>query len=126
MIHLDTTYLIRALLRGSVEDRRLREWLRGGTPVAASAIVWAEFLCGPVEAQDVELAAVIVNERVPFTAEDAVLAAALFNGGGRRRGSLVDCMIAATAIRCSAALATTNVADFDRFQRAGLTLLGGA
>ena len=123
MIHLDTSFLIRALLKGSDEDRRLRAWLRGKTAVGASAIVWAEFLCGPVHANDLELAMVVVGERVPFTAEDAAMAASLFNGTGRRRGSLADCMIAASAIRCSATLATANAGDFARFRPAGLLLI---
>lgn len=90
--------------------------------MGVSAIVWAEFLCGPVHTNDVELAIAVVRERVPFSAEDAALAASLFNGTGRRRGSLADCMIAASAIRCSATLATANAGDFAGFQQAGLTL----
>ena len=123
MIHLDTSFLIRALLKGSGEDRRIRAWLHDGTPVGASAIVWAEFLCGPVEANDIELAMTVLEERVPFTEEDAAMAASLFNGTGRRRGSLADCMIAASAIRSSALLATANADDFARFRSAGLTLV---
>lgn len=45
--------------------RRLRAWLRGKTAVGASAIVWAEFLCGPIQANALELAMVVVEERVP-------------------------------------------------------------
>ncbi|HYY06740.1 MAG TPA: PIN domain-containing protein, partial [Candidatus Limnocylindria bacterium] len=54
VIHLDTSFLVRALARGSREDRRLRTWLRGGTSLAISAIAWAEFLCGPLEAEELE------------------------------------------------------------------------
>jgi predicted nucleic acid-binding protein len=87
-----------------------------------SAIGWAEFLCGPVAAAALELAARIVGEPVAFTAADAVLSARLFDETGRRRGSLADCMIAATAIQAGASLATADLRDFERFRGAGLVL----
>ncbi len=123
MIHLDTSFLIRALVRGSAQDKRLRGWLGAGEPVGMSTIAWAEFLCGPVEPQHVELVARIIQQRIPFAEEDAALAAQLFNQSGRRRSSLADCMIAATALRQEARLATENPADFRRFQESGLLLL---
>ena len=122
MIHLDTSFLIRALVPGSPEDAALRAWLRGGLPVGASAVVWAELLCGPLTAKQAEVALLLVGEPVPFGREDAALAASLFNAAGRRRGSLVDCMVAAAAIRAEAALATANEADFARLQPHGLRL----
>ncbi|MGH7334304.1 MAG: type II toxin-antitoxin system VapC family toxin [Candidatus Rokuibacteriota bacterium] len=122
MIHLDTSFLIRALARETAEDRRLRRWVGEGEALAVSAVGWAEFLCGPVEAGHLELAGRILEAPVPFLDQDAALAARLFKLGGRRRGSLVDCMIAATALRAGATLATTNPADFRRFARAGLRL----
>lgn len=122
MIHLDTSFLIHALARESAEDRHLRRWLADGEPLAVSTVGWAEFLCGPVDAAQVELAARILEAPVPFLDLDAALAARLYNLGGRRRGTLVDCMIAATAVRAGAALATANPADFRRFERAGLRL----
>ena len=125
MIHLDTSFLIRALLRDSQEDRAMRGWLRTGQPLAMSAIGWAEFLCGPVDARSVGLASRIVADRLPFTEEDAVSAARLFNLVGRRRGSLTDCMIAATALRLGASLATANLPDFRRLETTGLRLIRG-
>ncbi len=112
MIHLDTSFLIRALLPGSPEDAQLREWLSGETPLAISAVAWAEFLCGPLAAEDLSLAAAVVGEAVPLTADHAVQAAELFNAAGRKRGSLVDCLIAAAAIEEDAELATANPKDF--------------
>lgn len=124
MIVLDTGFLIRALARGSTQDARLREWLRDGEEVGMSAISWTELLCGPIEPEAVDLAARVVSRRVAFGEEDATLAARLFDDTGRRRGSLTDCMIAATALRLDAPLATENPADFRRFEAAGLRLLG--
>ena len=87
-----------------------------------SAIAWAEFLCGPVPVELIDVAARIVPERAPFHDEEAELSARLFNDSGRRRGSFVDCMIAATALRSGARLATSNIDDFRRFASVGLLL----
>lgn len=114
--------MIRALVKGSAQDRALRAWLKTGVPLAISAIAWGEFLCGPTDAHHLNLAARIVPERLAFTGDDASLAAHLFNDSGRRRGSFVDCMIAATAIRAKTELATANLDDFRRFVAAGLVL----
>ena len=122
MIHLDTSFLIRALLPGSPEDASLRGWLRRGLAVGASAVVWAELLCGPLTRVQGELALLVVGEPVPFGRDEAALSALLFNAAGRRRGSLVDCMVAAAAIRADAALATANAADFSRLLPHGLHL----
>ena len=123
MIHLDTSFLIRALARSSLEDRRLRGWLRGREPLGMSSIGWAELLCGPVGAAEVALAGRIIADPVAFLSTDAALTARLFNQTGRRRGSLTDCMIAATAIRIGAPLATADPEDFRRFEAAGLQIV---
>lgn len=122
MIHLDTSFVIRALVRGSAEDHRLRAWLRSPEIIRVSSIVWTEFLSGPVDANQMELVTDITGEPTPFLSEDAALAARLFNLAGRRRGTVMDCMIAATAIRQGAALATSNAGDFRRFEPQGLRL----
>ena len=122
MIHLDTSFLVRALVRDSPGDRRLRAWLAASEAIAMSTIAWAEFLCGPVEPVFLELVVRIVPRRVALGEEEALLSARLFNETGRRRGSLADCMIAATAICAQARLATENAVDFRRFQAAGLQL----
>ena len=122
MIHLDTSFLIRALDPGSPEDRRLRGWIRDGETLGMSAVAWTEFLCGPLARSEMELASEIVGVRREFTPDQAAIAARLFNDSGRRRGSLIDCMIAASAIADSVPIAAANVADFRRFEDSGLTL----
>ena len=87
-----------------------------------SAIAWAKFLCGPAEAVVLSHAAAVVGRQFPFTEEMAATAARLFNGSGRRRGTMVDCMIAATALVEEAAIATSNPEDFRRFEAFGLVL----
>lgn len=122
MIHLDTSFLIRALNPGSPEDRKLRTWVGAGETVAMSSVAWAEFLCGPLGGAELELAERIVERRSDFTQDQAATAARLFNESGRRRGMFIDCLIAAAALADGALLATANAADFDRFMSAGLTL----
>lgn len=123
MIFLDTSFLIRGLVRDSAEDRALRKWLKRREVLGMSAVAWTELLCGPIDESQREFAAGVVSLRVALTEEDAVLAARLFNETGRRRGSLIDCMIAATALRAREPLATSNAADFRRFATYGLAVL---
>ena len=122
MIHLDTSFLIGALDPGSQEDSRLRGWIGANEPLGISTVAWAEFLCGPVDDAALSVASVVVGRQSPFTDEMAVIAARLFNGSGRRKGTMVDCMIAATALAEEAAVATSNPDDFSRFEAFGLAL----
>ena len=125
MIHLDTSFLIRALVRGSDEDTLLRGWLAAGETLGMSAVAWAEFRCGPIDDDASRLARQIVEHRVEFSEQQADVAAQLYNESGRRRGTLIDCMIAAAALVEGAAIATANAADFRRLRPAGVTVLGG-
>lgn len=135
MIHLDTNVLIEALVAGSGADQALRRWLLAREELGISSIAWAEFLCGPPVLSG-EVATVreprsslcrpaerLIGRPAPFDAEAAALASELFNSGGRRRGSLGDCMVAAVALRCQAALATRNQRDFETMRAAGLMLM---
>ncbi len=123
MIFLDTSFLIRGLGRDSAEDRALRKWLKSREVLGMSTVAWTELLCGPLDERQREMATGVVSQRVAFLEEDAALAARLFNETGRRRGSLIDCMIAATALRAREPLATANAADFRRFATYGLAVL---
>lgn len=123
-VHLDTSFLIRALVPDSEESEKLRGWLRERRPVAVSALTWGEFLCGPLGEADEATAQRIAHRHVPVGTEEVTEAARLFNHGGRRRGSFPDCIIAATAIVPGAELATSNAGDFERFVDLGLTLAG--
>ncbi len=89
MIHLDTSFLIRALSPGSPEDRKLREWVRVGETLATSTVAWAEFLCGPLNKTELELATQIIGKHSDFTRDHAASAAGLYNDMGRRRRILI-------------------------------------
>ena len=122
MIHLDTSFLILALVQGAPQSEELLRWLEQGDALGISAIGWAEFLCGPVSEPEASLASQFLGDPIPFQTEAAALSATLFNRCGRRRGSLVDCMIGAVAIRSDASLATANPSDFRKMEPDGLKL----
>ena len=122
MIHLDTSFLIRALIPGTPEETKLRGWLGEGKALIMSSVAWAEFLCGPLGSSDRELADRFIERRRDFTPDQAALAARLFNESGRRRALLIDCMIGAAALTDGASIATSNEGDFNRFAAAGLKL----
>jgi predicted nucleic acid-binding protein len=124
-VHLDTSFLVRALVRGSREDRLLRLWIQQGGVIAISSIGWAEFLCGPVSEGDRPRVRTILGAPIAVGEIEAEHAARLFNVGGRRRGSLPDCLIAATALAAGATLATSNVQDFVPFEEEGLKIASG-
>lgn len=123
-IHLDTNCLV-YYTNGDDEAliERLDAWLRKGGKFCVSAMVWAEFLCGPLTSEDLELAQALIVEILPINQQDAALAGFLFQETGRRARSLPDCIIAATAIRAEVALVTKNHDDFKAFIPHGLQLL---
>jgi predicted nucleic acid-binding protein len=123
MIHLDTNDLIRSLVPKTQQAQQLDSWIMAGETISASAMVWSEFLCGPLSQTQAAAAMAILAGVESVTAIDAALAAELFNKSGRRRGSLADCIIAAVALRSGASLATDNRADFAPLADMGLTLV---
>lgn len=123
MIQVDTSFLIRSFVSSSPEDKQLRLWIESGAGLAVSAICWAEFACGPVNAEQLSLIHLICGEPLVFARAHAEIAAELFNFTGRVRGRFVDCMIAAVALESGAGLATSNPRDFLRFQPSGLQVI---
>ena len=122
-VHLDTSFLIRALDPSSREWAALRKWLMARRPLALSTLAWGEFLCGPLGADDLPIARRLAQRHVPLAAAEAEEAARLFNASGRRRGSFGDCVIAATALLDGGVLATSDRGDFERFAGEGLELV---
>ena len=67
MIHLDASFLIRAIEPGSSEDRAITSWYDAGETFAISAVAWAEFMCGPLDRSELDAAAGIIRQYVDFT-----------------------------------------------------------
>lgn len=124
MILLDTNYLIRALVPDSTEMRRIASWITRGEELVTSSIPWYEFVCGPVDDEGVLIVSTLIDHRIiPFSGDQAVEAARLFNEIGRKRNLRVDAMIASAAIFLNADLATENLEDFTDFTLLGLQLV---
>jgi predicted nucleic acid-binding protein len=122
VIHLDTNFLIDALVIGSAQEAQLVGWLAAGETLGISAIAWGEFLCGPLSPAAEALARLLFPDAEALERVDAEKAAELFNRTGRRSKSYTDCCIAAAAIRVQAPLATSNRGDFTPMLPHGLVL----
>jgi predicted nucleic acid-binding protein len=123
VIHCDTSFLIRAAVPGTAQAARLRAWVLMQQPLRVSAVAWAEYCCGPLEPAQREAYAALLGPPLPLTAEAAARAAEAYHLNGRRRGSFVDCLVAAVALEHGAELATTNPKDFVRLRAMGLRVV---
>ena len=121
-MYLDTHFLIGSTRSGTPAARQVEQWITQGKPLNASAIAWAEYLCGPLLPSEEVASRAILHRIHPVDESIAMLAARLFNETGRRSRSLPDCVIAATAMLAQQPLATLNLVDFKPFVPFGLRL----
>lgn len=123
MIHLDTNALV-ALPLWAREGHPVIQRIAEGEPAGVSAVVWYEFLIGPVAEEEIRLAhAFLRGTVIPLKTADARRAADLYNAAGRRRTLKTDALIAAVAIRADAEFLTLNTDDFRPFVNQGLRLI---
>lgn len=123
MIHFDTNALI-ALPQWARDGHAVVDRVLGGETVAVCAMVWYEYLIGPVAEREAEMAHAFLSGNIePIGESDGALGAELFNAAGRRRTLKSDALIAAAAIRAEADFVTINVDDFEPFVSQGLRLL---
>lgn len=122
MIHLDTNALI-ALPLWAKDGHPVIERIADGEAAGVCSVAWYEFLIGPVEADEVAMAHAFVRGNIlALNAQDARLAAWLYNQAGRRRTLKTDALIAVAAIHAEAELLTLNTDDFSPFVPYGLQL----
>jgi len=122
LIHLDTNVLI-YLPQWARDGHPVLERIAAGEPAAVCAVVWYEFMLGPLSDGEADLARALVQGRItPVTEAEALLAVRLFNATGRKRQHRTDTLIAACAIRAQAEFLTANVRDFRPLVAHGLRL----
>lgn len=123
MIHFDTNALI-ALPQWAREGHEVVNRVVNGEAAAVCAVVWYEYLLGPLADDEAKLAhAFLTGQIEPISDKDAALGAQLFNAAGRRRALKTDALIAAAAVRARADFVTVNAADFQPFVAHGLRLV---
>jgi len=123
MIHLDTNILSGSVEEGGLVAGQMRRWLQRGEKFAVSSIAWTEFLNGSFSDRQIDKVFRIIEGRVVAVGlDEAQIASKLFKLVSSRRGSLADCLIAATAISSGASLATRDHGDFTVFVSSGLRL----
>lgn len=85
MIHFDTNALI-ALPQWAREGHTVVDRVLAGEAAAVCALVWYEYLLGPLADGEAELAHAFVSGNISSVSDaDAALGAELFNAAGRRR-----------------------------------------
>lgn len=123
MIHLDTNALI-ALPEWLRQDNATVNRIIDGEPASACSIVWYEYTVGPLVEGEADMARAFLQGGITsVSAQDAELAAGLYNKTGRLRRLKTDALVAACAMGADAELVTRNLADFEPFIEYGLRLI---
>lgn len=114
IIHVDTSALVDAVAGRRRSLPRLREFVKEGHRLRLSAPVLYEWLRGPRTVGELRDQETMLprSAAVPFDAEVAGTAAALYGQVSRARSREMDLAIAACAITQDAALWTLNEEDF--------------
>ena len=114
IVHLDTSALIDALTGPRRSLDALAALLEDGHRLQVSTIVLYEWWRGPRTRAELAAQEELLPPEaiVPFTAEEAALAARIYRSVARPRGREIDLAVAACALANSAAIWTLNPADF--------------
>jgi predicted nucleic acid-binding protein len=116
--HLDTDFLLKALLSSGPEREQLRSISDSPSEIEMSALAWYEFCRGPrLPEQEAVARSYLEGDGIVAFGEDiAATAADIFRrlGGPRRRA--FDIAIAATAIARGARLLTGNLRDYSAIE----------
>ena len=114
-VHLDTSALVGAFAGSRPEIERLTSLLAGGHRLSLSTVALYEWLRGPRTAAEIDIQTSLVSPQsvCTFGANEAAVAARLYQSVRRPRGRDLDLAIAACALVHGAALWTANRKDFD-------------
>lgn len=115
MIVLDTSVLVEGLGAGGSMSGALRARIAAGERMVLPTLVLYEWLRGPRSDAELEAQSILfpAAEALAFGADEAALAARLYQEVPRPRGREIDLAIAACALSWSASLWTLNRADFE-------------
>ena len=114
MTFLDTSVLIDGLTGPRHSGPSILRAISRGERILLPAITLYEWLRGPRTDEELATQEALfpAHSAIPFEAEDAILAARIYQTVRRPRDREADIAIAASAIRHDAELWTLNVADF--------------
>lgn len=114
IVHLDTSALVGALTGPRRALPKLTAIVQEGHRIGCSTLVLVEWLRGPRTRAELSAQESILprDGAVPFTPEEASVAARLYAQLARPRGREIDLAIAACALTQGAAFWTLNLQDF--------------